>query len=89
MQHSITTTLGPIISHNQADLEWLHRIPQLVYLLAAAETVAPLALADPPDWVVLLGAGGTGGALRFLEPEALELLGTCPGIQNIQMNQNR
>lgn len=51
--------------------------------------MAPLALADPPDWVVLLGAGGTGGALRFLEPEALELLGTCPGIQNIQMNQNR
>lgn len=40
--------------------------------------MAPLALADPPDWVVLLGAGGTGGALRFLEPEALELLGTCP-----------
>lgn len=35
-------------------------------------------LAEPPVWTVLLGAGGTGGARRVLDPEALELLDTCP-----------
>ena len=54
-------------------------------LLAAADEVAwLLELAVPPDWVVRLGGGGTGGALLFLDPEALELLETCPRQNKIK-----
>ena len=50
----------------------------VLYLPPAAEAAVPLAPADPPVCGPLFGGGGTGGALRFLEPEALELIGTCP-----------